>query len=826
MPTSSAGAAQNFGESSGKPMKAHWVTRSRAALVFWFFVGCSFCSWSFSSVQESQAVEIAVVGEAERPWSEGGGDANTSPPALTPQFRLTPRTAGSGNIPGGVVDFASEPGWIVPIQIDSARNIFDLIREQGGTPVITAPNVRDVSSAELQTALGGIIDGSEKIYARKSTPANRDINPLGEHIDIDLGAQFGIERIRFYPSPFNPDDFLKAYEISVNDGSAASLTESGNPLWTVVFRDDQNVRSDTDIRIPLQFVRYLRLTSRTTVGFEIDEIELYGRGYVPSSRYLSDVFDLGEAQALWGRVRWSDEAIGDPTKSRIFVRTRSGRTPAPLVFTRTVVSTGLIREPFLLAMERVSYDRADIDLVLAPVELPEQAIAPPEYELLAGEVREWLAAAGATYAVLDDSGNEQEAARTAYEAAEPEQRAAVRSPAIQVPPNDYKLLSRPIKGWLQERGARYFRRANVGESVLYDLRGNPLNEASYNRLPEGERGPLLDDTENWSSWSAPYPAEKTLAGIQITSPSPRRYFQFEIRFESEELEAARRVDFLSFEFSSPPVAQQFVAEVFPRVVEPGQSVEFTYAVRSFLDSARHRGFDSFEIQTPVPIQRLLEIQILDPEGRVEAEQSFGEAVEDLALPFQKGNFTLVSVENGRFRVRFPRITKNAYVLKLRFVAAVLRFGTAFAGWALEGGSEELPQPVVAGNVDQLGAGDADNRSGLTVLIDLRGGLLGAISALPNPFTPNGDGINDRAEIHYDVLSITEATPVEVSLYDLEGRRIRTLFAGDVLSGRYTVPWDGTDESGQKVPPGLYLFRIKIRADIKREEVSGAIAAVY
>ena len=145
---------------------------------------------------------------------------------------------------------------------------------------------------------------------------------------------------------------------------------------------------------------------------------------------------------------------------------------------------------------------------------------------------------------------------------------------------------------------------------------------------------------------------------------------------------------------------------------------------------------------------------------------------------------------------------------------------------LDEGAEALPQPVVPGNVAQLGAGDADNLSGLTVFIKLTGDLLSEARALPNPFTPNGDGINDRTEIFYDVLNVTDPTPVEVNLYDLAGRRIHTLHTDEILSGRYAVAWGGTDERGQIVPPGLYVFKVEVRADEKKDAKSGTIAVVY
>ena len=41
-----------------------------------------------------------------------------------------------------------------------------------------------------------------------------------------------------------------------------------------------------------------------------------------------------------------------------------------------------------------------------------------------------------------------------------------------------------------------------------------------------------------------------------------------------------------------------------------------------------------------------------------------------------------------------------------------------------------------------------------------------------------------------------------------------------------VPWNGTDRGDRLVPPGLYLFEIRIEADTKPEEALGTIAVVY
>ena len=48
--------------------------------------------------------------------------------------------------------------------------------------------------------------------------------------------------------------------------------------------------------------------------------------------------------------------------------------------------------------------------------------------------------------------------------------------------------------------------------------------------------------------------------------------------------------------------------------------------------------------------------------------------------------------------------------------------------------------------------------------------------------------------------------VRLAIYDLAGRRLRALFDGVVASGHAVAEWDGRDDHGAAVPPGVYLAR--------------------
>lgn len=71
--------------------------------------------------------------------------------------------------------------------------------------------------------------------------------------------------------------------------------------------------------------------------------------------------------------------------------------------------------------------------------------------------------------------------------------------------------------------------------------------------------------------------------------------------------------------------------------------------------------------------------------------------------------------------------------------------------------------------------------------------------VPNPFNP-------LTTIRYEVAT---SSPVEIDLYDVRGRLVRTLVRGTVGPGRHEAVWDGRSDSGESVPSGVYLYRIRI-----------------
>lgn len=77
-------------------------------------------------------------------------------------------------------------------------------------------------------------------------------------------------------------------------------------------------------------------------------------------------------------------------------------------------------------------------------------------------------------------------------------------------------------------------------------------------------------------------------------------------------------------------------------------------------------------------------------------------------------------------------------------------------------------------------------------------------ARPNPFRA-------RTEIAYDLPA---PAPVHLALYDVRGRCVRRLLFGTVIpAGRQRVSWDARDDSGRRLKPGVYQYRL-VAADVR------------
>jgi hypothetical protein len=80
---------------------------------------------------------------------------------------------------------------------------------------------------------------------------------------------------------------------------------------------------------------------------------------------------------------------------------------------------------------------------------------------------------------------------------------------------------------------------------------------------------------------------------------------------------------------------------------------------------------------------------------------------------------------------------------------------------------------------------------------------------PNPF-------GARTAVTYQLAR--PCAQVSLSVYDIMGRQVRSLVNRGQLAGRYEVEWDGCDDEGLRVPPGVYFYRLEAGNFSKTEKM--------
>lgn len=307
----------------------------------------------------------------------------------------------------------------------------------------------------------------------------------------------------------------------------------------------------------------------------------------------------------------------------------------------------------------------------------------------------------------------------------------------------------------------------------------------------GVRASIKYDSDHWTFWSSPI--AESGHPLRLRSGS---HIQLKLTLHSEDFDAFMRLDSLWVE-TSPLLASGVRGEVArldepqPRrgftEVELGQTTDFTYDIRADL-AADQRGFDAVRIRT-------------------------GSATEFKSLTLGADSVAPAQVTtdgDGLFLVLPRRITAadNAPI-RIVFAAAVRVFATTFEGEVLDSAAEVLPQPIESGD-----ANPATATNSLRVLSTAGSThkLIEDLALSGTAFTPNGDGINDRLTIAYSLFGLPQAVEAELRIYTLDGRQTAARPLGLQAAGAQRVFWDGRDQNGNLLPPGLYLLGVELHTE--------------
>jgi hypothetical protein len=346
--------------------------------------------------------------------------------------------------------------------------------------------------------------------------------------------------------------------------------------------------------------------------------------------------------------------------------------------------------------------------------------------------------------------------------------------------------------------------------------GLEVSEAGYRKTLSFLRGDSLITFvpgPDWSAWSAPYREP----GAAITSPSPRDHVMIQATMLSDDPEQPALLRNLRISLQNP-LANQIIGEIAPRkVLQGGQRDILSLYLKPVLE-ANHQGFDQVLVQLPPgAAAKLVDVRV----------GSENELAADGGRLYGADELEQLASNSDSLWIRLPEPVRDPQdLVALRFSSLLYLVSNEFIALVGMGEDEEkIWQRVDAGDATALVEG-----SGMAVQIPLDGGLLGEMEVGPNPFTPNGDGINDLVEFAFPVFKIQGQKSLLLEVYNLSGRLLlRHQNPAVHAAGLQRLTWDGRDDSGKLSPPGLYICRVGVDVDaedVGRSTVARLISLVY
>ncbi len=408
-----------------------------------------------------------------------------------------------------------------------------------------------------------------------------------------------------------------------------------------------------------------------------------------------------------------------------------------------------------------------------------------------------------------------------------------------------------------------------------DNDGDSLIDEDGKRVAKPRQEPELLITPffaGWSAWSEPYKPTRGQNRAAITSPSPRKFLQVRVTILSEDPDVTARIQSLSIDLA-PPISTDLAGELAlltdagvgrpltdllptrldydpPLNVEPLRQSPYVFFVRAAGPDPNApeaaAGFDEILLLTPSQA-RPTGIRI----GRVTVEELTGSSsvserravtttfdraympvAGDSLFADSDGNQVAVRSTRDSLQVLFPQSVnaglaegENALV-EIQFQTQTLKAGSEFLALVRSSRASSVFQRVESEGRDATELVDSGTARPTVLQVD---SIIDEVN-IPTVFSPNGDGVNDRLDIEFTILTIRDDRPVEVAIYDLSGRRVASATPTSGLessqSGTIGFTWDGRSGSGDVVPPGIYIARVKLETDSEDLEFMQVVNVVY
>jgi hypothetical protein len=302
---------------------------------------------------------------------------------------------------------------------------------------------------------------------------------------------------------------------------------------------------------------------------------------------------------------------------------------------------------------------------------------------------------------------------------------------------------------------------------------------------------IMVDYSLWNGWSEEYSDPE---GSLFRVTEPRRYLQYRANLSTNTTNTPK-LGAISIWYSTSISAQTALGTVVPNEVPIMKESAVTYLLQ-FVFGPTNLGVDEVIVSTPSPA-RVSGVRLNEN-------------------PLTSSDYEDFS-DRDKIKIGFtqPVLADSAAIVEIDFRTTLFLSINAYPAQIISKDTPDNPQFVEQGEATWV-----VSTTGIPT------GPLVSVEAKPNPFSPNGDGLFDQTFISYFVAKVAYPQPVSLKIYNLNGDRIRTLRDQKDPAFSYEIPWDGRDDSGDLVSPGVYIYQVRVNTDSGTEVLTKTITVQY
>lgn len=385
---------------------------------------------------------------------------------------------------------------------------------------------------------------------------------------------------------------------------------------------------------------------------------------------------------------------------------------------------------------------------------------------------------------------------------------------------------------------------NIGEMMVYGVGyvysgvyesdwftfDNPSSLKNYDMItwfgktPEGTKivlqtktkFELPDGTPVESDWSP----EHTTSPFKFDSPEPAYAFKYRVSLSTQDIDVTPEFQEIMVTYSdtNQPVSRA-QAYVLPNSVPMGEMTDFEYTIQYNLNP----GQNIKTVAIFVPGESFVDsVYSSDADALVSIDETLTKSTPDtLYVTFATPVTNKVADAAGTMDE-----------LKIYFKTELLTNIHEFNSYVFNEFNNDG-----AGGVKVWQRADKSWTVSTSTILD---SVLGKVAAVPKVFTPDPkDNINDFTVIEFELAKVE--SDVKIKIFDTKGRLVTTKDCGVLMAKKYYLDeklnnaalaeklpgyWDGTDDDGDLVPPGVYLYQVVVDTDSGEKIKGGTVVVAY